>query len=283
MSSITRLSPTGPVTFKRRALEPATESYVTSDDVILFGVRSSETPTVTFRARVQKPDGTIAIFEHTQIIESESDTTVRFRLLDGFLLGAAISTSSTTLLSGECYVWAHMISAGGTDETVARALIGGYLIAGMAIGWPDTPILAPGTGPGFAGTIPAANPGAGAEMSFNNTTDRRVRLIAFRAEFTTDATVSNRRPGMQLRSATGVAYRVPTSTVQTASLTRGYSSCASGAGQAAIGTEILLPFPVDVLLPAGFFLETSTDNLQEGDVWNEGFVFAEMWVLPTIT
>lgn len=283
MSSIVRLSPVGPVTFKRRALEPATDAYVTGDDVILFGVRSSQAPTVTFRARVQKPDGTIVIFEQTQVIASETDTTIRFRMLTGFLLGAAISTSSTTLLSGECYVWAHMISAGGADVTVARALIGGYLVAGLALGWPDTPILAPGTGPGFFGSVPITNVSAGVEFSFDNTTDRRLRFIALVATLVTDATVISRRVLWRLLDGSDILFFAASPNVQNAGENRQYSISAGGGEATLIGAHFLLALPVNTYLPAGMFLSTNTISQQAGDQWSDGFVYAEMWVLPTIT
>lgn len=281
MSSIIRLTPAGPVSFKRRSLEPATEFYVTADDVIRFGVRCSTTPTVTFRARIQQPDGTVAVFERTQVVADETDHIVEFRLIEGFLLGASISTAGTLLFTGQCYAWANLISVGAGDLVPSRALLGGYIERGFALGWPETPIQPPASGPGFVERFDVANPAAGAEVSFENPFNRRARFIGCFASLTTDGTTADRRVGWQVRDIGANMYLVRCVDVQAASLEIRYTFAVAAGDGAIHGNAALLPAPSISRLDTFTTIGSSTQNLQAGDQWENFRLMIEWWVIPS--
>ncbi len=282
MSTLTRLSPVGPITFRRRALEPPTALRVGPDDEILFGVRAIPVVTISFRARIQRPDGRIVIYESTHVVTTETDFTQRFRLGDGFLLSCAISTTTPALASGACFAWVHMISSSAPDTTVSRVLIEDYITTAHAGGWPESDIHEPGSGNGLLSTVSPNPPGAGSEIAIGNLPVRRMQIRHMAAQFATDATVANRLVSFVVAVGGDILFIVRAGSVQTASQTVIYV-LTPGAGDYVTRADVAhLPIPPRLFLGTAHVLISSTNGIQPGDVWGPIRLSAEFWVIPDL-
>jgi hypothetical protein len=280
MPEITRLTAAGSLSFKRRSLEPPVEARVRVEDVIQFGAETLVAHEVTFRARIQQPTGEIVLFQETRVLALNTNVKVFFRLIDGFLLGAAISTNSDFLKHGECYVWAHMVSTGAQDESTARVLIGNYIAAQYPAGWPESPIMAPGSGPG-AEQVDGDTPGLGEEFDIVASTNVRARVRSVTGVLTTDATAGDRFVAIQLTTAfNAVLFQSKCATAQPASSTVRYT-CLSGGGSGVIhSNSAVLPGPMPLFLPVIHKLSSKTEGLQAGDQWTQVQSQAEVWAVP---
>ena len=116
----------------------------------------------------------------------------------------------------------------------------------------------------YTGSDPAAN----TEWTETVPSGKVWRLLAIRATLVTSATVAARRAGVTITDGTNTLYKGNDESTQAASLTHNYN-IASQNSRAVQDVEhyIPLPFPEDLLLPAGYVIASTTLLRDATDNW----------------
>jgi len=140
----------------------------------------------------------------------------------------------------------------------------------MAIGTP--------TRPGVIRLVAGTDQADNTEITETVPTSRRWRLMAFRAALVTDATSATRQVYLIIDDGTTTFLQIPASATHIASLTRNYNFAVSGALVTNATTEIAGVLPDDLILPAGYRIQTSTDNLQATDNYGVPQMLVEEWL-----
>jgi hypothetical protein len=268
------------VGFTRHGIAPGAFSYITRDDRLYIRARNSATGTiVTISGRIHQPDGTIQQFEFRHTPNTDRSVSLEaFNLGEGYLVGLAVHASAGTVRRGQCWVELGLLRGLAAADAVRQVLGRDYVTADDAWGWPGAPNKSSLHGPGAIRSITGTDPAAGAEISEPVPTNARWRPLALLATFVTDATAANRSPRLELTDGTTTFFRGVGFDDQAASLTRRYSWALGGARvQANNGGEFQGTFP-DVLLSAGFAIETVTANNVAGDDYGAPQLVVEEWL-----
>jgi hypothetical protein len=121
-----------------------------------------------------------------------------------------------------------------------------------------------------------ASPAAGAEFTITAPGEGLWRIISLAFTVTTDATVSNRSVGLFVDDGTSVVWRSVAAAVQTATLAWDYCAFAGAGNSDNTGSSNYFPLPDGgLLLPAGWRLRSSTNNLQAADAYSAIAAFVE--------
>lgn len=125
-------------------------------------------------------------------------------------------------------------------------------------------------------------PAAGADFSYTVPESvSQARVVSFISTLTSDATVANRVPALQITDRSGnVRLLAPGSVLHTASLAIFYvwglvGSPYEGGGVVATGGSEIVPL-IDCWVQGGDRIQTSTQNLQAGDVWSAPYLTLEL-------
>lgn len=121
-----------------------------------------------------------------------------------------------------------------------------------------------------------ASPAAGAEWTLTAPGQGLWRVISLAFTITTDATVSNRSPGLLMDDGTSVVWRSVAAAVQTASLTWDYSAFAGAGNSDNTGQFNYFPLPTEgLIMQPGWRLRSNTNNLQAADAITAIAAFVE--------
>lgn len=112
------------------------------------------------------------------------------------------------------------------------------------------------------------NPGAAAEWAYTVPAGHTMVLLTVHFQLVTSAVVANRSPHLTVKDSGGnIVHLGQNGISQVASTTVDYTASQGGPVGAVGGpaTGIALPFPIGLVLPAGWSIGTSTTGLQAGD------------------
>lgn len=234
---------------------------------------------LSIEGRFIGPAGRVQAFVERHV--PNTDRTVAsstFGLGEGFLLGVQIRATAGTPRIGQCFALLEVVR-GQTGAVIPLAtLVQGYATDTQRLAWPGSPVLASADGPGVVRSVADADPAAGAESTVTVPANARWRLLTFRGELVTDATVANRTVTLIVDDGVTTLASVTASAAQTAGQTRQYQAYASGGAPRLDGTVFYLPIPPELLLMGGFRLRTSTAGLQAGDNYGAPQVLVEEWI-----
>lgn len=126
-------------------------------------------------------------------------------------------------------------------------------------------------------TVIGTDPAAGAEVSQTVPATYYWRIMSARVAFVTDATVANRFPTLTIDDGTTVVGTFATGTAIPASQTAAITwADTSGIIAPAAGLH-LAPFPVSIILPAGYRVRTVTTGIVAGDNYGAPAFLIERW------
>lgn len=190
----------------------------------------------------------------------------------GYLLNVTIFAEIGNPLLGQTFARLQVVR-GAAGAYPLGTLLQGYLTGGQDLGFPGSPIvhslsqLAPRL---ILGTTPAA----GAELSETVPTGARWELLSFDSLFTTDATVSNRRPSIVIDDGAGnPIWRSPQPQTVAGSLSKTCYWMAGMPHDAAITADALTAgIPIGVELLAGHRVRSATEAIKAGDQYGAPYL-----------
>lgn len=197
----------------------------------------------------------------------------------GYLVTLAAFASSGTPRIGHTYVKVSLIRGLTGATMLVGQLLGGYVTAEQALGWPGSPIVDSISSGGAVRFIIGTNPAAGAEASELVPTGARWQLLTFGITLTTDATAADRRAQLIADDVTRSYVLSTQSGTQPATTGKTWFWSAG----AWLDTDIfsistVAGWPVDIPLLAGHRVRTSTSNLQAGDNYDAPALVVREWL-----
>ena len=195
--------------------------------------------------------------------------------VSGVLLHLHVGVTTATV-RGETYIRVQLRRDG--QDTVD--LINDYLSSGYFPSWP------PGTpkdsieGPGFIRSVLGTNPAAGVEISETVPTNARWKLLSVFARLVTDG-AGTPTPGLLIDDGTNTLFFIRSTSSQAVSVTIDWSwTHGLGVAQIDVGSVRTMPLPIDIILPAGYRITTSTAGIDAGDDWAAPRLLVEEWIVP---
>lgn len=250
--------------------------YVRNGDFLRLNATSTDaSATLVLNGRLLRPDGEIVPLNLTMpITGTGNQTAVAMPLVEGWIVGFIVFVNAGTITDGEIVASVDVVQAAGSgltrvmclasgEVTNTRSLGLGAYIFGAAASTSAAPVVA---------TNAAANPGAGAELSWTVPASQIWEVQGVRAILTTSATVASREAAMTVDDGTNQFIKVVPGAVQTASLVKGFTYADIGSAYTAPSSgNFMISFP-KILAAAGYRIATVTANIQVGDQWSSGVI-----------
>jgi hypothetical protein len=207
-----------------------------------------------------------------------TEATSLHTLGEGFLLNLSVRASTGSPRVGQVFVTVEVVRGRLGAVQILGALTAGYVTDTQRLAWPGTPAARSIDGPGVIRSITGTDPAAGAEISETVPTNARWRLLALRANLTTDATVATRVVSLRLAPAATLTASIQAPNSQAASATYAYNYALESADRALVVTaDIPVRLPQNAL-PGGSTISTVTAGIVAGDNWGAPGYTVEEWI-----
>lgn len=264
-----RVFPAVPLPFSGgRILPSPAQFYLTGEDRLRIVSACSLTGTaVQIRARLAdftgdtKAEGWVHIPNTDRTVRTED-----YELGDGSLLNVTVFASGSAPRIGQAYVMIQLVRGSGPGAFVLATLLGGYITATQALGFPGSPIFTSDQGGGYLRAVIGTTPAAGAEPVEVVPTGARWELQGIQVSLTTSVAAGNRETGLRMRPGTIGTGTYMTTIVQPPSTTFTYSI---GPGLPvlldALGVQAMLPAIFSPVLIAGETFLIRCAGMQAGD------------------
>ena len=169
-------------------------------------------------------------------------------------------------------------TAGGYSTNCSLMLVADYITNQVPANWPNGTLKSPCEGPGRLVSVRSVAPAAGLDWSYAVPVDFRFRVQSVSALLTTSAHVSNRTVTAWIKDAAGnIVFQSDGVHTQAAGLAYRYSLVPGVAMASLTSVDQVLPFPHDLILPAGFSIGTETLLLDAADQWSDAWLLVERW------
>lgn len=189
-----------------------------------------------------------------------------------------VSTRDVAVQRGEYFVTVFLTING---ERVMK-LCAGYVSRHGAIAFPAIPNADSISGRGIIRSVLGTDPAAGAEVNETVPVGVAWLLHAIAITYVTDGNSATREPKLQITDGTNVLMEFPASGTQSLSETRGWFWIRRGARESATSSgERHGDLPTDIILPAGFEINTLDEIAQAGDNWGAPRLTVEEWKVAT--
>lgn len=269
------------VTGGGRILPAPSSFYVTGADRLrIVSANSRASVAVQLHWRLANVQGEIIANRVDHVPHTDrSVNTTDHELGSGQLLNATIFVNSGASLIGQTYVMVQLVRGMGLPAIVLGTLLGGYVTATQALGFPGSPIQSSIEGGGVARFIQGTNPGAGVQVLETVPTGARWELITIGAQFTTSGTVAVRRPRLGISSGGVILVDNYHPGTLPASSSAGFAwaqGMALASAFAAASNYAGLPRSLPLL--AGDTVGIDAENFQPGDDWGAPSFYVREWL-----
>lgn len=281
-SGVVASQPTFPRTlFNFNRIEPPNSTYVGIDDVIHIDLYNNTTTTqFILSGSILRTDGQVIPFRERLVSTSiGTRETFRFRLNEGFVLSASVTSLLAAIARGRCYVVMYVEHIRGASGEIYAPLANGYIVGDSPVGWPQTQPIGNQHGRGFIEQVNIPAPPAGSNFTITTSYIGHWRLLGLVFTFTSSAAAATRfvyiRP---VRNNISGPFIVP-SEGQTASLSR-FHNFMLGMGYgpvAAVDSTYTASLP-DILLTDADSWESVTTAIQAGDAYTSVRAITEHWI-----
>jgi len=270
------------ITYQLRDVQPAAWLHVTPNDQLAVQLKNGQAGIGVYVClRLLLPTG-----ELKEIVETYSPAANRvsetyyITLPESYLLSATVVGSGGVKV-GACWVRAILVYGGPKWHSFPVLLAAGYVAELSGLAWPYPRYIHPCEGPGRPRVIVGTDPAPGNQITETVPTGARWRLLTFRAQLTTNATVVDRLVFLGFDTGTQVVWVSVPVFSQSASQTWGYHWAAGLQARSLAGAQICQDaLPDYVVLPAGFVIRTITAGMQAGDDWEAPNYLVEEWSEP---
>lgn len=185
-------------------------------------------------------------------------------------------TTARGVKKGELYIKVSL----RVDGVVVALLMAGYVAETHKIAYPGGFFEGSIDENGLMRTILGTDPAAGVEILETVPAGARWKLKAFNCALSTDATVANRYPRIQITDGTNIIWEEDPPTAQTASLTQNFNTGPSTIRTAVAIANKIWALPSEMTLEAGYQIKTATISLQAGDNWGVPKITVEEYINP---
>ena len=262
-------------------VQPPSRVYLAVDDRLYIRSRNSlAAVTLQVAGRLLRADGSIVPFNFEHVPATDRTASLEsFRLAEGFLLSVVVFPSVGAPVRGQTYVEIGLLRGRDANAAVVDVLARDYVAEAEPLAFPGSPIRSSIEGPGRIFSHTGADPAAGAEISETVPTNALWSVLLCRYVLVVDATVASRQSTLRYTDGTNVLVRTRTLSAQTASQTRthNYFQTWGDNTSSASATEYQAALPNNKL-PAGFTIETETENIVAGDNYGAPQFLIEEWI-----
>lgn len=253
-----------------------------------------EFPTTLYQGVITAVGGatTATVSPNCQVTQGSSNATLKIEppllsdsdgaaLGDGWIIGIDINFWQSSSKRGQAFFEAEVnrIVFNGHEGIL---LIRDYLESSNHISWPFGRSYDRGEGPGNTTSITVADPAAGAEIIATVPNNTKWRIQSFRFALVTNATAGNRFVSIRIKDVSGnILYDLCAQLAHVASTTIIYTAAPIGPHStpaAVINNRQQIPLPSNLIIGAGFTVETSTAGLLAGDDFTVPFLLVEEWI-----
>jgi len=254
--------------------------YVSQDDkLVVSSIDFSDLTPIVIGVRLLRDDGTLEIMQYSHIPSGDrTRRTTEYPLNKGYLLSVTASLLGATTKRGEAFVQVYLFYGLVASNLATALLISDYVDGTFSPSWPSGVVRNSLDGMGMLKRFAGTNPAAGVEIVVTVPTGAYWRIISFRAQLVTDATVATRQVHLLFDDGATTLFFRPAQTTQIASLTRNYDALSMGYEAVAVLPQIAIELPPNLILPAGYRIQTATDNFAAGDNWGSPQLFIEEWL-----
>jgi hypothetical protein len=280
--SVLNLRPANQIRFAVEDVPPPSQTYVGINDrlQLQFAANGNIANACFLEVRVLKADGGIAVQEETITVQAGTfPAALSFPLPEGFLLSVAVTPKSGVFVRGNVFVMISLVRGSGSSQQYSFMLAHGYVGRIAPVCWPYPRVDSPTAFGGLLNLETVSNPAAGVDWAQQLDPSSRQRIMAVTATLLTSAAVANRAPILQVRFAAITVGLFPAGVVQAASLSVQYTWFPGAVLMAAAFSGVVnAPFPHNLILNSGFFINTATPNIQAADQWSAIAITSEEWL-----
>lgn len=220
-----------------------------------------------------------------QVHTPNTDRSVKtedYELGTGTLLNVTVFARSGAPVVGQTYVMVQLVRGIGAAAIVLGTLLGGYVSAGEALGFPGSPIQNSLESGGYYRAINGTAPAAGVEVSETVPAGARWQLLMLGMSLLTDGTVVNRWPILELLMAIGLPLQIVPPAPVPAGTLLAYDAAIGLLAQNQTTAGALLRFnvalPAEHRLLTGQGFRTFTPGLAAGDGWTQPHYLVREWL-----
>ena len=185
-------------------------------------------------------------------------------------------TSVRGVKRGELYIKVSL----RVDGTVVALLMAGYVAETHKTVYPDGDIEGSTDGAGLVRSITGTNPAAGAEISETVPTGARWKLKSIKATLVPDATVITRVPNLSITDGAIEIAKIYSGLGALATILQTPLWTTCGYNSTTVASAIVAGLPNDLILMAGYKINTNTSAIQAGDDWGAPQLLVEEWIEP---
>jgi hypothetical protein len=267
------------VRFLNKAVQPPSQVYVSTNDVLVIACASSQAlETITVSYRLLRFDGRVIMGQFVvPITLARIPITQNEVLTEGFLLSLSCKASMATT-RGQTFVRAFITDPALGAGQPSYMLMADYVTTQMAPAHPNGRVLSPVEGPGFLTGYQAAAVGPGTEIQINSPSNTRWRIITCRGILRCSGVVANRYALLTYTPGGLGFFAGGAAAVQTAGVQMTYNAAAVTPYIVAGTNQNSWPLPPYAMHPNGSFIATLTQNLDPGDQWLSLLVGVEEWL-----
>lgn len=269
------------VSASNRVIASPFEFYVTGEDALrIVSVCSVAGVHIKLQGRFIDERGTINAnaWDHTP---NSDRTTVTddVPIGVGALLNLTVFASAGSPLIGQCFVIVQLVRGTGAAAIVLGTLLQGYVTSRQGLGWPGSPIQASTDGLPPVRVITPLPPNPGQEFTATVPTGARWEIIGVLNRFITSATVIDRFCYLDFNDPIQGDIALCSPAISQQASTNRIQTWAPNLPVASLLSQIIqMPMPNGLFLTAGQFIQSSTPNMQIGDVYTSIHIVVREWL-----
>lgn len=267
------------VGFLKRAVQPPSDVYIESTDVLVVGVATSQTSEVlTVNYRLLRFDGILIHGQFTISPPNNRTVTIHSEpLAEGFLMSMSCRAAVATT-RGQTFVRAFLTKLSLGIGQPSYMLMADYVTTAMAPAFPNGRISAPSEGPGFRYSVTGVAPAPGFEWRITVPPNARWRVDTGITPFVTSAAAGNRAPGLTM-SVGGITAFVAWGEENVAATTSVFVSYSKVRNVPITPlVQCWAPLPIDLIMLGGDLFTSFTAGLQALDQYGPPTVAIEEWL-----
>jgi len=255
---------------------------ITVDDSLVFSAWNSN-PTlqaVTMQLRVMKPDGTLVIQAYTisHLTADRTQNSVTAQQLSGYLVGVDVGPPGVALARGQCYVNVVVMRGTATNPLLMQTLLADYVTSAFQPAFPYGSPRSALDGRGYIYTFVSANPGAGADLQFQQPLNTVWKISAIQYSLATDSTVGSRTTALHIFDSLQQAFLQQQPGTQPPGTTYAYQYGAGITQSDLVVTNPSSPLPDEFSVAAPLTYATETTNKGGSDQYSAMSIVVEEWI-----
>lgn len=269
-----------------RVLPSPSQFYFTGEDRLrLLSANALVGARLKMQARSVGPDGTTQAHSFDHVPNADRSVKVtEHEIGKGSLLNVTVFAGAGAPVIGQTYVMVQIIRGSGAAAVILGTILGGYVTAAQALGFPGSPITNSLDGGGYYRQVQGTVPALGVDWSETVPAGARWQLAMLDVNLFTDATIVNRWPIVRLpMSASTYLMIVPPAPVP-ANTVLFYDLAAALVAQNQTTAAGVLRFnaalPAEGRLLAGQTFNVVTLGLTATDSWSLPVYLVREWLDP---